>query len=358
MPELALKNIRKRYGDVRALDGVDLRIQDGEFCVVVGPSGSGKTTLLNVIAGFVKPDSGEVAVDGKDFSRLLPRDRNIGMVFQDIGLFSHLTVRKNLSFGLEIKKNDGREIEKRVAEIAGMLKIGKLLDKKPRMLSGGEAQRVAIGRTLITDPSFFLFDEPMGNLDANLKMEMLMEIKRLHLELKKTFIYVTHDQEQTLAAASRVVIMKDGRVLQEGHPREIYRNPRDKFVAEFFGVRAMNLIDGTITPQAGGALFTGAGLAVRIDGYRPAETAEATLGVRPEDVAIAGQEAEDGSGTVSSLELLGDKNQITVSLEQEKPIVAVTSPRVRPGLEERVKVRLNGSRIFLFDRVNGGRLYP
>ena len=358
MPGLVLKNISKRYGDVHALDGINLQIQDGEFCVIVGPSGSGKTTLLNIIAGFTKPDDGEVTVNGRNFSQLSPRDRNIGMVFQDIGLFSHMTVRRNISFGLEIKKNNKKDIDNRVKDIADRLKIRKLLDKKPGLLSGGEAQRVAIGRTLITDPSFFLFDEPLGNLDADLRMEMLTEIKRLHLSLEKTFIYVTHDQEQALSAASRVIIMKDGKVLQEGHPREIYNKPTSKFVAEFFGVPSMNLIDGTIVPEKGGSLFRGAGLNVKVKGYSQSKEAEVTLGVRPADVVVGDQITEDGFGTITSLEVLGDKNHIYLSLEQEKPIIAITSPKARFELQERVKIRLKENRIFLFNRDQGGRLYP
>jgi len=358
MPGLILKNISKKYGDVHVLDGINLQIQDGEFCVIVGPSGSGKTTLLNIIAGFTKPDDGAVIVDGKTFNQLSTQDRNIGMVFQDIGLFSHMSVRKNLSFGLEIKKKNRKEIEKRINDIADVLKISMLLDKKPGVLSGGEAQRVAIGRTLVTDPSFFLFDEPLGNLDANLSMEMLTEIKRLHQHVKKTFIYVTHDQEQALSVASRVVIIKDGKVLQEGHPAEIYNNPASKFVAEFFGVPSMNLIDGTITPAEGGSLFRGAGLIVKVKGYSQSKEAEVTLGVRPADIIVGNQIEEDGFGTVSSLELLGDKNQIYLTLEQEKTIIAIASPKMRPELDEKVKIKLKENRIFLFGRDQGGRLYP
>jgi len=358
MPGLVLKNISKRYGDVQALDGINLQIQDGEFCVIVGPSGSGKTTLLNIIAGFTKPDDGEVTVGGKNFSQLSPRDRNIGMVFQDIGLFSHMTVRRNISFGLEIKKNNKKDIDNRVNDIADTLKIKKLLDKKPGLLSGGEAQRVAIGRTLITDPSFFLFDEPLGNLDADLRMEMLTEIRRLHLSLKKTFIYVTHDQEQALSAASRVIIMEDGKVLQKGHPKEIYNKPTSKFVAEFFGVPSMNLIDGTIIPEEDGSLFRGAGLNVKVKGYSQSKEAEVTLGVRPADVIVGDQIREDGFGTITSLELLGDKNHIYLNIEQEEPIIAITSPKVRFELQERVKIRLKENGIFLFDRAQGGRLHP
>ncbi len=360
MPELVLKNIYKRYGDVQALHGISLTIQDGEFCIIVGPSGSGKTTLLNIIAGFTKPDEGNVTVDGQSFDQLSPRDRNIGMVFQDVGLFSHMTVRRNISFGLEIKKKNKNDIDERVKEMAERLKIGKLLDKKPGLLSGGEAQRVAIGRTLISHPSFFLFDEPLGNLDADLKMEMLSEIKRLHLNLKKTFIYVTHDQEQALSVASRVIIMKDGKVVQEGHPAVIYSRPVSKFVAEFFGVQSMNLIDGTIIPQEDGSLFRGGGLDVKVKGHSHSRETKVTLGIRPADIIVRGQsaEAEDGSGIVSSVETLGDKNHLYLTIEQKKHIIALTSPKVRPELEERVGIKLKANKIFLFDRDKGGRLHP
>lgn len=358
MPGLVLKNIAKTYGDLKALDDINLRIQDGEFCIIVGPSGSGKTTLLNIVAGFIKPDAGDVMVDGKTFTRLSPKDRNIGMVFQDIGLFSHMTVRKNISFGLEIKKEDKGDTEKRVGAIAEKMKIKKLLDKKPGLLSGGEAQRVAIGRTLITDPSFFLFDEPLGNLDANLRMEMLTEIKRLHLNLNKTFIYVTHDQEQALSAANRVIIMKDGKVVQDGHPREIYNRPANTFVAEFFGVSPMNLIEGTILPAEKDSLFKGAGFNIRVKGFSAPEEVKVTLGVRPADLIIGEKTKEDGTATVSSLELLGDKNQIYLNLKQEKTITAITSPEVRPRLEERVKIKFKENKIFIFDSEQGGRLHP
>jgi ABC-type sugar transport system ATPase subunit len=359
MPELVLNGICKKYGNVHALNNVNLCIQDGDFCIIVGPSGSGKTSLLHTIAGFVKPDQGEVLVDGVPFNRLLPRERNIGMVFQDIALFSHMSIRKNLAFGLEVNRTPKREVETRVGEIADMLKIRKLLDKKPRMLSGGEAQRVAIGRALITNPSFFLFDEPMGNLDANLRMEMLTEIKRLHLELGKTFIYVTHDQEQTLAAATRVVIMQEGQVIQEGPPTEIYCSPANRFVAEFFGISAMNLIGGRLVWGSQGPMFRGAGLVLSLPSYSRYTEAAVTLGVRPEGVSLGlegGTHA--GAGIVNMVELLGDENQICLSLGEEKRITAITSPKVRPRIGDSLRIGLKEESIFLFDAEHGRRLRP
>jgi multiple sugar transport system ATP-binding protein len=357
MPAVSLHHIHKKYGDVQALAGVDLSIGDGEFCVIIGPSGSGKTTLLNIIAGFTRPDSGEVAVDGRMVNQLSPRERNIGMVFQDIGLFSHLTARDNISFGLEIKKKHKREIHERVNEIADRLKIRKLLDKKPGLLSGGEAQRVAIGRTLVSDPSFFLFDEPLGNLDADLKMEMLTEIKRLYLKLKKTFIYVTHDQEQALSVASHVVIMRDGMVLQEGNPREIYNNPMSRFVAEFFGMQAMNMIDGTLKQEGRGSMFEGEGLKLALPGRCSAAELPVTLGIRPADVGIAADtNSGDGIGSVQAVKFQDDKNHVQVALPGGTTVTAIAPPDVKPGLETTVGATLNRKGIYLFDKDRGGRI--
>ncbi len=358
MPELVLKNISKKYGGVEALRNVDLHIQDGEFCMIVGPSGSGKTTLLNIIAGFIEPDNGEIIVDGRVYNELSHGEKNIGMVFQDIGLFSHMTVRNNISFGLEIKKLKKEEIKKRVEEIATRLQISQILDKKPDLLSGGEAQRVAIGRTLITNPSFFLFDEPLGNLDADLRLSMLTEIKRMHLNMKKTFIFVTHDQEQALSAASRVVIMKEGRVVQEGDTRKVYNLPVNRFVAEFFGISPMNFIEGIIIPQENGSIFKGSGLSVSLPYYVTKET-EVTLGIRPVDVLAGNQFTEShGTGTVKLIEILGDKNQLYLGLKQEKPIIAITPPMAKFKFGEKVGIKFKENKIFLFDKEKGGRIYP
>lgn len=362
MARLTIKNISKSYGNTKVLDNVNIQVQDGEFCVIVGPSGSGKTTLLNIIAGFIKPDNGEIIMDGKILNQILTKDRNIGMVFQEFGLFSHMTVRKNISFGLEIKKINKKDISKRVTEIADSLKIGKLLDKKPGILSGGEAQRVATGRTLVTNPLLFLFDEPMGNLDANLRREMLAEVKRLHLKLKKTFIYVTHDQEQALCVADRIIIMKEGKLLQEGHPRKIYNYPESFSVAEFFGIQSMNFINGITITQENGSLFRGSGLTLILKGCCLSEKTEAILGIRPEDIIIGNQVGnkvqEDGFGIISSLEFLGDIKRVYLTLEQGKPLIAIISPKERYGLGEKVKIKLKENKAFLFSKEHGGRLYP
>lgn len=357
MPELILSNISKRYESVTALDEIDMKISDGEFCVIIGPSGSGKTTLLNTIAGFIEPDSGTVFIDKENFNLLQPRDRNIGMVFQDIGLFSHMTVRKNLSFCLEIKKIPKNEIKEKVAEIAERLKIFDLLDKKPRHISGGEAQRVGIGRAIISEPSFFLFDEPLGNLDADLKLEMLAEIKQLHQNLRKTFLYVTHDQEQALSIADRVILMKDGKIIQEGHPLEIYNDPKTLFVAEFFGIQPINIIDGKIERNAGRLVFEGSGLNINLDNLSLQEGSEVVLGIRPADISIGNNPDSDGTGIVTLIEVLGDTYNVYLTLEKGQKIVAICSAEMNLTENDQVDLKLNKESIYIFDKTSGRRIY-
>ncbi|MBS7649369.1 ABC transporter ATP-binding protein [Candidatus Bathyarchaeota archaeon] len=360
MPRIVLKEISKRYGKMTVLDDINLEIENGEFCVIVGPSGSGKTTLLNIIAGFVKCDKGEVIVDGESINHLSPRERNIGMVFQEIGLFSHMSVRENIAFGLEVKKMPREQIRRKVEEIAEKLRIAHLLDRKPATLSGGEAQRVAIARALITEPSFFLLDEPLGNLDAHLRSEMMAEIKRLHLSLKKTFIYVTHDQEQALAAADSVVIMNKGKVLQKGPPEMVYEHPANKFIAEFFGIMPMNLIDGEIVTTRDNNIIFKCGTLLfhlRNIGKQPSKTS-ATLGVRPENVTIVDTGPGDGSGKVMSVEVLGDKNLIYLDIDYAYPLVVLVDSKIKPNLGERLNVKLKEGKAFLFDQESGERIHP
>lgn len=359
MTELLLCNISKKYGETQVLDGINLRISDGEFCIVIGPSGSGKTTLLNIIAGFVKPDEGEVYIDGRVVNHLSPQDRNIGMIFQEFGLFSHMTVKSNISFGLEIKRYNRKEIDGRVIDMAKKLRIEHLLNKKPSILSGGEAQRVAIARTLVTEPSLFLFDEPLGNLDANLRMELLTEIKRLHLSLGKTFVYVTHDQEQALSVADRVVIMKDGRIIQEGHPREVYESPVNRFVAEFFGVQSMNLIEGVVVLEQNEAFFKSNGLVIKLrePTLQLIEERKVMLGIRPQDVILGNQVIKpNGVGSVSLIEFLGEMCRVYVTLGDQQ-LVSIIPPKLRPCLGDEVGVELKEDKIFIFSD-EGERIYP
>jgi len=250
-----LLNLHKSFGAVQAVKNLTLNIEDCEFVVLVGPSGCGKTTTLRMIAGFEDPTSGEIRIDGRVVNDLEPRDRGLGMVFQSHALFPHKNVAQNIEFGLRMKKMPSEERVKRVREVAEMVRITHLLDKMPGQCSGGESQRVALARTLVTNPSTFLLDEPLSSLDAKLRRELRAECDRLHAELRRTFIYVTHDQEEAMTLADRIVVMRVGEVVQIGSPMEIYSNPVNQFVADFFGSPSMNLLPGEVVHENGIARF-------------------------------------------------------------------------------------------------------
>src|SRR5213595_806146 len=254
MAKVLLKDLNKSYdGGVRAVKNVNLEINDHEFVVLVGPSGCGKTTTLRMVAGLEDITSGEISIDGKVVNNLAPMDRDIAMVFQNYALYPHMSVYQNMAFGLRMRKFDKPEIDRRVRHAADVLGIQVLLDRRPRQLSGGQRQRVALGRAIVRNPRVFLFDEPLSNLDAALRVQMRVELKRLHERLETTAIYVTHDQVEAMTLGDRVVVMKDGVVHQVGEPLELYRKPANRFVASFIGSPAMNFAEVTIT-EASGAL--------------------------------------------------------------------------------------------------------
>lgn len=242
MAELRLENVSKNFGKMRALSDINLIIEEGTFCVVLGPSGCGKSTLLNLIAGLEDASRGKIYLGGKDITNLLPQKRNIAMVFQSYALYPHLSVFENIAFGLRIKKEREQDIKAKVEKVSGILNIKDKLDKFPRELSGGERQRVATGRAIVREPALFLFDEPLSNLDARLRVELRGEFIKLHRRLKKTIIYVTHDQMEALALGQMVVVMKEGSIQQISAPQELYNNPGNLFAAEFIGAPAMNII--------------------------------------------------------------------------------------------------------------------
>ena len=258
MGQVVLKGINKFYDSVHAVKDVNLQIRDKEFVVFVGPSGCGKTTTLRMIAGLEAISSGDISIDGNVINALAPMDRDIAMVFQNYALYPHMSVYDNMAFGLKMRKFEKAEIKRRVERAAGILDIGMLLARKPRQLSGGQRQRVALGRAIVRDPKVFLFDEPLSNLDAKLRVQMRGELKRLHQRLETTAIYVTHDQVEAMTLGSRVVVMKDGRVQQVGEPMEVYARPQNRFVAGFIGSPSMNFIPVTLT-DGSGALFAEAG---------------------------------------------------------------------------------------------------
>src|SRR5216684_3417739 len=255
MARIELVGLSKSFGAVAAVKGISFAIEDGEFVVLVGPSGCGKTTTLRMVAGFEDPSAGEIRIDGKVVNDLEPRDRGLGMVFQTHALFPHKTVMQNIEFGLRTKKIPAPERVQRVRQVANLVGISHLLDKMPNQCSGGESQRVALARTLVTNPSTFLLDEPLSNLDAKLRRELRAECDRLHQTLKRTFIYVTHDQEEAMTLADRIVVMRAGEIVQIGSPMEIYSNPVNYFVADFFGSPSMNLVAGEIVHESGAARF-------------------------------------------------------------------------------------------------------
>src|SRR5690242_16016420 len=289
MAQVVIRNANKMYGDVHAVKDVTLQIRDKEFMVFVGPSGCGKTTTLRMVAGLEAITSGDILIGDKIVNDLAPMDRDIAMVFQNYALYPHMSVYDNMAFGLKMRKFTKADISKRVQEAAEILGIQNLLRRKPRQLSGGQRQRVALGRAIVRHPQVFLFDEPLSNLDAKLRVQMRVELKKLHLRLGTTAIYVTHDQVEAMTLGDRVVVMKDGLVQQVGEPLELYNQPANRFVAGFIGSPAMNFAAVTVTESNGSLIAESSGLRIKL----PDETAERlrghvgrqiTLGVRPEDL--------------------------------------------------------------------------
>ncbi|MCX8501893.1 MAG: ABC transporter ATP-binding protein [Alphaproteobacteria bacterium] len=294
MAFLEIKNLNKSYGPVSVLKEISLSMEEGGFLVLVGPSGCGKSTLLNTIAGLESITSGEIRINSRDVAGLPPAARDIAMVFQSYALYPNMTVRQNIAFGMEIRKIPKAEREKAITEVAEMLQISHLLDRKPSRLSGGQRQRVAIGRALVRNPQVFLFDEPLSNLDAKLRVDMRAEIKRLHQRLKTTIVYVTHDQIEAMTLATKIAVLKDGVLQQFATPAEVYNNPANIFVADFMGSPSMNLIPVTLVAAAGGVKMEARHVDGRILGLTPPPTAaerlksmvgaEIILGIRPEAI--------------------------------------------------------------------------
>jgi len=322
---IELRNLNKSFGAVQAVKDLSFTIEDGEFVVFVGPSGCGKTTTLRMIAGFEDPTSGEIRIDGKVVNDLEPRDRGLGMVFQSHALFPHKNVAQNIEFGLRMKKVPTEERIKRVREVADMVRIGHLLDKMPNQCSGGESQRVALARTLVTNPSTFLLDEPLSSLDAKLRRELRAECDRLHEVLKRTFIYVTHDQEEAMTLADRIVVMHEGKVVQVGSPLDIYSHPISYFVADFFGSPSMNLVAGQVTGTNGSARFRSSSFEIALPGnLRSAKPGPATLGIRPEHVAVTRDGRAAAELPVRLVEPLGKDTLLYFDDGSERAFVAVT----------------------------------
>ncbi|BCP52741.1 ABC transporter ATP-binding protein [Kaistia sp. 32K] len=300
MATVSIRDLEIEFGNLKVLKNLDLEIEQGEFIVLLGPSGCGKSTLLNAVAGLLDISAGQIWIGGKNVTWEEPKDRGIGMVFQSYALYPRMTVTGNLSFGLKMAKTPQAEIDKRVARAAEILQIQPLLNRRPAELSGGQRQRVAIGRALVRDVDVFLFDEPLSNLDAKLRTELRVELKRLHQGLGSTMIYVTHDQIEALTLADRIAVMNGGVIQQLASPKEIYRRPLNRFVAGFVGSPSMNFIDGTLAIEEGRAAFKlKDGRVVDLTGYEfeqpPEHGRPATLGIRPEQIDLEKREAESAA---------------------------------------------------------------
>jgi multiple sugar transport system ATP-binding protein len=358
MARVAMRGLNKKYDEVHAVIDVNLDISDQEFVVLVGPSGCGKTTTLRMVAGLESITGGHITIDEKVVNELPPMDRDIAMVFQNYALYPHMTVYDNMAFGLKMRKFDKSEIEKRVTEAADILGIQELLKRKPRQLSGGQRQRVALGRAIVRHPRVFLFDEPLSNLDAKLRVQMRVELKKLHERLGTTAIYVTHDQVEAMTLGDRVVVMCDGRVQQVGDPMELYNEPVNRFVAGFIGSPAMNFVQVRIAAENGSLwaasedirIKVPASLVSRLERYAGME---ATLGVRPEDLRIAGAgDAGDLSFDVAVevVERLGSEILLDVAAGSTT-MVASVEPTVTAKVHETIRLAINPERVHFFDNM-------
>jgi ABC-type sugar transport system ATPase subunit len=297
------RGVKKSFGATSILKGVDLEIPEGTFAVLVGPSGCGKSTLLRLVAGLEEADEGTISLAGRDVTHAAPRDRDVAMVFQSYALYPHLTVRDNLKFGLELRGTPRAEIDKRLDEASAMLGLGPLLERLPKQLSGGQRQRVAMGRAIVRRPTIFLFDEPLSNLDAALRAEVRVEIRRLHDRLKATTLYVTHDQVEAMTLADTLWVLNGGLVEQKGAPLEVYERPRTKFVATFLGSPKMAMLDGTLTRENGRFIAEGGGVRAIVDDDRFGASLEegrsVTIGIRPHDLGLA----KNGAPAVAELKV-------------------------------------------------------
>jgi len=355
MAQVLMKDLNKKYDEVHAVKDVNLHVRDKEFVVLVGPSGCGKSTTLRMVAGLEEITAGEIAIGDRVVNDLPPKDRDIAMVFQNYALYPHMTVYDNMAFGLKMRKFPKAEIQKRVRDAAEILGIQDLLKRKPRQLSGGQRQRVAVGRAIVRHPQVFLFDEPLSNLDAKLRVQMRVELKRLHDRLETTAIYVTHDQVEAMTLGDRVVVMKDGWIQQVGEPMELYTRPANRFVAGFIGSPAMNFVDVTIQGD-GNLTAQGTGLRLGIPPslagqLGPYKGQRVTLGVRPEDLRLAtGADPAPFvfDAVVDVVEPLGSEILLDVKAGPNS-LVARVEPTVRLKVHDAVRLAVNPERLHFFD---------
>jgi len=343
MTGVTLHRVVKKYGETQVIHGVDLAVEDGEFCVFVGPSGCGKSTLLRMVAGLEQTSAGEIRIGDRDVTRLDPADRGVAMVFQTYALYPHMTVRENMSFGLRMAGHPKADIARKVAEASRILKLDDYLDRKPKALSGGQRQRVAIGRAIVRGPEVFLFDEPLSNLDAELRVEMRVEIARLHAAIGATMIYVTHDQTEAMTLADKIVVLRDGRIEQIGAPLDLYRDPDNRFVAGFIGSPAMNFLAGKAV--AGGIEVPGLA-ATLAKPLAPAHQGHAvTVGLRPEHLALGPGDTH----RVDLVESLGGVSYAYLIAPSGERIVVEERGETRSDEGTRVGLIVDPARAYVFD---------
>ncbi len=356
MASVTISKINKFFGPTQVLFDIDVAIADGEFVVLVGPSGCGKSTLLRMIAGLEPISSGDISIGGEVVNTRAPKDRDIAMVFQNYALYPHLNVFQNMAFSLKLRRADKETIDARVKAAAEILGLSALLDRLPRQLSGGQRQRVAMGRAIVRDPQVFLFDEPLSNLDAKLRLQMRTEIKELHQRLKTTAIYVTHDQVEAMTMADRIVVMNEGRVIQDGAPLDVYDRPADTFVASFLGSPSMNFLQGVVRQQDGGGhVEVNDGPRLPLPTAAPApDGARVLFGIRPEHLTLAG-EGQGFGAKVGVVEPTGSDTLVFCSLGAAEICVEL-SERHAFAVGQEISLAPRLDRIHLFDQASGKRL--
>ncbi|MEM4160360.1 MAG: sn-glycerol-3-phosphate ABC transporter ATP-binding protein UgpC [Thermoplasmata archaeon] len=365
MAEVVLEHVCKKYGDFVAVDDFNLTIPDGEFCVLVGPSGCGKTTVLRMIAGLEDVTSGKICLDGKVINELPPKDRDIAMVFQSYALYPHLSVYENIAFPLKIRKMPKREIEERVLRAAKILGIAEQLDKKPAELSGGQRQRVAMGRAIVREPKVFLFDEPLSNLDAKMRVQMRVELAKLHKMLGTTMIYVTHDQVEAMTLGEKVVVMNKGRMMQFGKPDKLYDKPMNLFTASFIGSPPMNFLDCMLVQKVDGLYLVKDEFSLRLpDGMEKVlgnfAGSEVVLGIRPEDIydklfAVGATPYNTFRVRVDVRETIGSDVFIYFTLAGTN-FVARVMPKSKAASGQEIEIVFDTNKLHIFDRKTGERL--
>ncbi|WP_411840169.1 ABC transporter ATP-binding protein [Paracoccus sp. ME4] len=350
MSGVQLSRVTKDFGPVRVIHGVDLQVDQGEFCVFVGPSGCGKSTLLRMIAGLEETSAGEIRIDGDDVTDAEPADRGVAMVFQTYALYPHMTVAQNMGFGLKMNGHPKAQIAAKVAEAARILKLDPLLERKPANLSGGQRQRVAIGRAIVRGPKVFLFDEPLSNLDAELRVEMRAEIARLHRELGATMIYVTHDQVEAMTMADKIVVLRAGRIEQVGRPMDLYDDPDNRFVAGFIGSPAMNFVKARV--QAGQVVTPAFDTVLPADRPALSDGRTVEIGLRPDALRLSG----NGPFKVELAENLGGTTFAHLRAPSGEKLIVQTGQRLDPAGGGSVGLTFDPADAFFFDAETGQRL--